>query len=135
MYNKSIICRNPPVIKGINIGFMLLWLFGMLSKQFGDNLFAWMVWFYLLIRLPLMFPDLVVYDEGIEVKRFFVKHFLFWSDISDIYRGSIHVRIYPKNIPFFIKLIIYESFFVMFWCKNFEEAIQNMTHKLNQSPP
>ena len=81
-------------------------------------------WTYMLIRMQLISPDLVVHDTGVEINRYGFKTFLRWQDIQGVRVSRLNSQIFPATIPRWLRVIVYDSLLINVWRENYKVAME-----------
>lgn len=117
-------CVTPRWLKWmILVGFLIVG-FVVITQVLDNSLLGWAFLFYLLLRMPFYSPDIIVYQSGIKVRRFFYTNFLAWDDIAAVRIGQINAQIYPKGIPFWMRYALFDSLLISKPRTNYDEAIE-----------
>jgi len=123
-------CIVPRRIKLLWIGFGLLVALLIFWFQ-RENWIMWALLIYMSLRVPLYSPDIKVYSDGIEVRRFQFKNFLYWTDIRGVRVSKLNSQIFPKNIPNWVGWLFYDFLLINFWRTNYDEAMKFISENVD----
>ena len=91
-------------------------------------------WTYVILRMQFFSPDLVVYDSGVEVRRYGFKTFLRWTDIRYVRVSRFNSQIFPTTIPRWLRVLVYDSLLINSWRDNYKTALELIEERALSSP-
>lgn len=96
-------------------------------------LFGLMFWTLVQVRGIFYAPEMIVYPNGIETKRFGIRRFTHWRDIASVRVGDYVSQIQPKDIHPLIKYFFYSYLMIMVWRSNYKEAMEVVRNNVEQA--
>ena len=123
--NSNLVCTAPLYMRIVTlfiaiIGYVLI--FALVDKRVIE--LSLILWTYMLVRMQVYSPDLVVHDTGVEINRYGFKTFLRWQDIQSVRVSRLNSQIFPTTIPRWLRLLVYDSLLINSWRANYEVTMK-----------
>lgn len=135
---NGIECYSPAWSKALVILLSIIVGYVLVYQVLDNNILGWVFLLYVVIRIPFYSPDVIVYDEGVDVDRFGFKRFLAWDDLEYIRVGTINCQLHPRNLPKWVQWMVYDSILINSWHSNFKqvrEKLEENQGKAGRMPP
>jgi hypothetical protein len=129
-------CKEPIAVRFIPLVLLMgIALFYM--RDFGNmaesqRFLAWGFWLLALVYSQVVAPDVVVYDNGLEIKSLWKTTFVEWEHVRGVDKFHIHAQVYvfSREFSLMTRIRINYPFFIGAWRKNYRQTMGVMKEKL-----
>jgi hypothetical protein len=107
----------------------------MITGHLNGGIWGWIIYAWVFAHSFVVFPDLVLRDEGIEAHILWQRRLIEWSEINGVVNSFMDTRIYARNLPFLNRSLAFNIrngvfTIIPFFHSNYEQAMVFISNKL-----